>query len=65
MIHRSLYSTGSHWSNSEVDGGRKAISFMGAKRDCGTCVLRAKCLKNPAQKSPRQGYFFSGEQTQR
>lgn len=44
-------------------GGRKALSFMGTKRDCVPCALRAKCLQDPEQKSPRQVYFFTGETT--
>ena len=40
--------------------GYKAISFMGAKRDCGPCSLREQCLKRADQKSPRQVHFFEG-----
>jgi len=43
--------------------GRKAIGFMGTKGNCGPCALRAKCLQNPDQTSPRQVYFFTGETT--
>jgi hypothetical protein len=38
--------------------GYRAVCFMGAKRDCGPCGLRSKCLKDPAQSTTRQVYFF-------
>jgi len=31
---------------------------MGAKRDCGPCALRSRCLKDPQQSTTRQVYFF-------
>lgn len=31
--------------------GRKAIGFMGTERDCGPWPLRARCLRDPEQKS--------------
>ncbi|MFQ5932308.1 MAG: IS1182 family transposase [Nitrospiraceae bacterium] len=40
--------------------GYQAVCFMGAKRDCLPCPLRAKCLKNPTQRTTRQVYFFEG-----
>ncbi len=38
--------------------GYEAVCFMGAKRDCGPCPLRSRCLKDPAQSTTRQVYFF-------
>lgn len=38
--------------------GYRAVCFMGAKRDCGPCQLRSRCLKDPAQTTTRQVYFF-------
>ena len=38
--------------------GYQAVCFMGAKRDCGPCPLRSQCLKDPAQSTTRQVYFF-------
>jgi len=40
--------------------GYQAICFMGAKRDCLSCHLRYRCLKDPNQKTTRQVYFFAG-----
>ncbi len=42
--------------------GYQAVCFMGAKRDCGPCALRSRCLKDPNQSTTRQVYFF-GDQT--
>ena len=42
---------------------RRATSsevFRGAKRDCLPCPLRARCLRDPAQATPRQVAFFRG-----
>jgi transposase len=38
--------------------GYQAVCFMGAKRDCGPCQLRSRCLKDPSQATTRQVYFF-------
>ena len=38
--------------------GYQATCFMGAKRDCGPCALRSRCLKDPQQSTTRQVYFF-------
>jgi hypothetical protein len=38
--------------------GYQAVCFMGAKRDCGPCALRSRCLKDPNQSTTRQVYFF-------
>ena len=40
--------------------GYQAVCFMGAKRDCGPCALRSRCLKDPGQTTTRQVYFFDG-----
>jgi transposase len=40
--------------------GYQAVCFMGAKRDCGPCALRSRCLKDPSQTTTRQVYFFDG-----
>jgi hypothetical protein len=40
--------------------GYRAVCFMGAKRDCGPCRERVRCLKDPHQKTTRQVYFFAG-----
>jgi transposase len=40
--------------------GYRAVCFMGAKRDCGPCALRSRCLKDPSQTTTRQVYFFDG-----
>lgn len=39
--------------------GYQAVCFMGAKRDCGPCALRSRCLKDPNQSTTRQVYFFA------
>ena len=38
-----------------------ATVYQGAKRDCGPCLLRAKCLKHPNQKTSRQVAVFQGK----
>jgi transposase len=38
--------------------GYQAVCFMGAKRDCGPCALRSRCLKDLNQTTTRQVYFF-------
>ena len=44
--------------------GYQAVCFMGAKRDCGPCALRSRCLKDPNQSTTRQVYFFDGRFTE-
>lgn len=44
--------------------GYQAVCFMGAKRDCGPCGLRSRCLKTPTQSTTRQVYFFDGRSPQ-
>lgn len=39
--------------------GYRAVCFMGAKRDCGPCQLRSRCLQDPNQSTTRQVYFFT------
>jgi len=39
--------------------GYQAVCFMGAKRDCGPCQLRSRCLQDPNQSTTRQVYFFT------
>ena len=53
---KRLYSSGQH---NRPDGYR-ALIFKGAKRDCGPCALRARCLKHPDRPSTRQIVFFLG-----
>jgi len=51
-----LYQNGSHCKI----GGRVAVKFTGAKRVCGPCPLRAKCLRHPERTPVRQVVFFTG-----
>lgn len=44
--------------------GYQAVCFMGAKRDCGPCALRSRCLKDPNQSTTRQVYFFGDRSAQ-
>ena len=44
--------------------GYQAVCFMGAKRDCGPCGLRSRCLKDTSQSTTRQVYFFEGRSPQ-
>src|SRR6266508_1870875 len=46
-----------------VIGGREAVKFTGAKRVCGPCDLRAKCLRYPQRTPVRQVVFFTGRTT--
>ena len=39
-------------------GGRVGIKFTAPKRACDTCHLRADCLRDAKQQSPRQVVFF-------
>ncbi len=53
---KSLYRKG----QSLVIRGFVSEVFRGAKRDCLPCVLRARCLRDPTQATPRQVAFFRG-----
>ena len=41
-------------------GGRQAIKFTGAQRDCKNCPLRAQCLRHPQRTLVRQVAIFLG-----
>jgi transposase len=43
-----------------VTNGFVSEQFRGTKRDCLPCPLRAQCLRDPAQATPRQVAFFRG-----
>ena len=43
-------------------GGRHGIKFTAPKSACQDCSLRARCLRNEKQKSPRQVVFFDEAQ---
>jgi len=51
-----LYQNGSHC----LIGGREAVKFTGAKRVCGPCELRERCLRHPERTPTRQVVFFTG-----
>jgi len=51
-----LYQNGSHC----LIGGREAVKFTGAKRACGPCELRDRCLRHPERTPTRQVVFFTG-----
>ena len=53
---KSLYRKG----RQNVTNGLVAEHFRAAKRDCLPCPLRARCLRDPAQATPRQVAFFRG-----
>jgi transposase len=53
---KSLYRRG----QSLITNGFVSEQFRGAKRDCLPCLLRAQCLRDPAQATPRQVAFFRG-----
>ncbi len=40
--------------------GREAVKFTGAKRVCGPCPLRDRCLRHPDRTPVRQVVFFTG-----
>lgn len=40
--------------------GMRGTKFRGAKRDCGPCQLRHRCLKHPERTPTRQVVFFLG-----
>ncbi len=41
-------------------GGRIGVKFTGAKRVCGPCALRERCLRHPQRTPVRQVVFFTG-----
>lgn len=51
-----LYQNGSRC----LIGGREAVKFTGAKRVCGPCALRERCLRHPERTPVRQVVFFTG-----
>ncbi|MGB5081254.1 MAG: hypothetical protein WBO23_10980 [Burkholderiales bacterium] len=51
-----LYQNGSRC----LIGGREAVKFTGAKRVCGPCELRSRCLRHPERTAVRQVVFFTG-----
>jgi transposase len=53
---KRLYRSGQH---NRPDGYR-AVIFKGAKRDCGACPLRARCLTHPERTLIRQVTLFLG-----
>jgi transposase len=53
---KSLYRTG----RALVTKGYVADHFRGAKRDCGPCTHRARCLRTPDTTPTRQVAFFHG-----
>jgi transposase len=53
---KSLYRKGQRL----VTHGFVSEQFRGTKRDCLPCPLRARCLRDPAQATPRQVAFFRG-----
>ena len=58
---KSLYRKGKQLATK----GYLADRFQGAKRDCGPCPLRAKCLRTPETTSVRQVAFFTGKTAER
>jgi hypothetical protein len=48
-----------------VTNGYVADHFRGAKRDCGPCPLRARCLRTPERTPTRQVAFFRGPAAER
>ncbi|RPI35888.1 MAG: DDE transposase, partial [Hyphomicrobiaceae bacterium] len=53
---KRLYRNGRHHDLNGFD----AIKFTGAKRDCGACALRHRCLRNPHTTPVRQVALFIG-----
>jgi transposase len=53
---KSLYRKGKNL----VVGDYIGEQFRGAKRDCGPCPLRARCLRHPEKTQTRQVMFFTG-----
>jgi transposase len=52
-----LYQNGSR----VVIQGREAVKFTGAKRVCGPCAIRDRCLRHPDRTPVRQVVFFTGK----
>jgi transposase len=53
---KRLYRNGRHCDIN----GFEAVKFTGAKRDCGACELRARCLRHPQRTPVRQVAVFLG-----
>jgi hypothetical protein len=53
---KSLYRKGQQ----NITRGFVSEQFHGTKRDCLPCALRARCLRDPTQATPRQVAFFRG-----
>jgi len=53
---KRLYSSGQH----NRPNGYRAFIFQGAKRDCGPCPLRHRCLRHPERTAARQVVLFVG-----
>lgn len=53
---KSLYRTGPQ----VVIRGYAGAAFRGAKRDCGPCAQRSRCLRTPDRTPTRQVVFFTG-----
>ena len=51
---KRLYANGSN----VVIRGLRGMKFCGAKRDCGPCPLRARCLRNPERTPVRRESGF-------
>jgi len=47
-----------HQTKGALVDGKPMQSFTGYKKNCDSCPLRAKCLRKPDQKTPRQVAFF-------
>ncbi len=56
---KSLYRKG----QANITRGFVSEQFHGTKRDCLPCPLRAQCLRDPTQATPRQVAFFRGRAT--
>jgi transposase len=54
---KQLYRDGSHC----IINGYLAARFKGTVRDCGTCLLRDKCLQKPETTKVRQVTFLQGK----
>jgi transposase len=52
-----LYQNGSR----VVIQGREAVKFTGARRVCGPCPIRDRCLRHPDRTPVRQVVFFTGK----
>ena len=61
LAGKSLYRNGAN----VIINGRTGIKFTAPKSACGPCPHRGRCLKEEAQKSPRQVVFFHGRDAER